>query len=93
MCLQNSIASLEPGEDWFCDYEKQAMIESVRLLRPMRVPGISPCLDLRDSPCQLGIAAELRSICTAEINAGTAMQMVSSSAALYFCQDAMHKMD
>ncbi len=32
------IASFEPGEDWFFDYEKQAMIRGVALLPPHAHP-------------------------------------------------------
>ena len=32
------IASFEPGEDWFYDYGKRAMIEGVRLLPPHSHP-------------------------------------------------------
>jgi len=28
------VASFEPGEDWFFDYEKQRMIKGVELLPP-----------------------------------------------------------
>jgi hypothetical protein len=42
------IASFEPGEDWFYDYEKQAMIEGVSCFRRIRIPKISPYLDRRE---------------------------------------------
>ena len=32
------IASFEPGEDWFYDYERQAMIEGAKLLPPHSHP-------------------------------------------------------
>jgi hypothetical protein len=32
------IASFEPGEDWFYDYEKREMIEGARLLSPHSHP-------------------------------------------------------
>ena len=34
------IASFEPGEDWFFDYEKQRMITGVKLLPPYSHPGL-----------------------------------------------------
>ena len=36
------IASFEPGEDWFYDYEKQAMIKGVELLPPHSHPTNQP---------------------------------------------------
>jgi hypothetical protein len=36
------IASFEPGEDWFYDYEKQGMIEGVKLLPPHAHPENQP---------------------------------------------------
>ncbi len=36
------IASFEPGEDWFYDYEKEAMVEGVRLVPPHSHPGSQP---------------------------------------------------
>ena len=45
------IASFEPGEDWFYDYEKQGMIEGVELLPPHSHPEISPHLDQQEG-CQ-----------------------------------------
>jgi hypothetical protein len=36
------IASFEPGEDWFFDYEKQGMIEGVELLPPHSHPKNQP---------------------------------------------------
>ena len=36
------IASFEPGEDWFYDYEKRAMIEGERLLPPHSHPKNQP---------------------------------------------------
>jgi Zn-finger in ubiquitin-hydrolases and other protein len=36
------IASFEPGEDWFYDYEKQGMIKSVELLPPHSHPEDQP---------------------------------------------------
>ena len=36
------IASFEPGEDWFYDYEKQAAIEGVALLPPRAHPVSQP---------------------------------------------------
>jgi hypothetical protein len=36
------IASFEPGEDWFYDYEKQGMIEGVKLLPPHAHPKNQP---------------------------------------------------
>ncbi len=35
-------ASFEPGEDWFFDYEKQSMIESVELPPPHSHPRTQP---------------------------------------------------
>ena len=35
------IASFEPGEDWFYDYETQEMIEGVELLPPIRIRRIN----------------------------------------------------
>jgi hypothetical protein len=32
------ITSFEPGEDWFFDYEKQAMVKGVELLPPHSHP-------------------------------------------------------
>jgi len=42
------IASFEPGEDWFYDYEKRAMIEVWGCFRRIRIPKISPYLDRRE---------------------------------------------
>ena len=36
------IASFEPGEDWFFDYEKQAMVKGVELLPPHSHPRNQP---------------------------------------------------
>jgi hypothetical protein len=36
------IASFEPGEDWFFDYEKQGMIKVVELLPPHSHPRNQP---------------------------------------------------
>jgi hypothetical protein len=36
------IASFEPGEDWFFDYEKQRMITGVELLPPHAHPVSQP---------------------------------------------------
>jgi hypothetical protein len=36
------ICSFEPGEDWFYDYEKQAMIKGVELLPPHAHPESQP---------------------------------------------------
>jgi len=36
------IASFEPGEDWFYDYEKRAMIRGVKLLPPRSHPEDQP---------------------------------------------------
>ncbi|MFY9856238.1 MAG: hypothetical protein WAK26_20405, partial [Terracidiphilus sp.] len=36
------IASFEPDEDWFYDYEKQGMIKSSRLLPPHAHPYDQP---------------------------------------------------
>ena len=36
------IASFEPGEDWFYDYEKRAMIRGVKLLPPHSHPEDQP---------------------------------------------------
>ena len=36
------VASFEPGEDWFFDYEKQRMIKSVELLPPHSHPASQP---------------------------------------------------
>jgi len=36
------IASFEPGEDWFYDYEKQGMIKGVELLPPHSHPTNQP---------------------------------------------------
>src|SRR6202051_1388734 len=36
------IASFEPGEDWFYDYEKQGMIKGVELLPPHSHPDDQP---------------------------------------------------
>ena len=36
------IASFEPGEDWFFDYETQAMIKGVQLLPPHAHPKHQP---------------------------------------------------
>ena len=45
------IASFEPGEDWFYDYEKQAMIKGGSCSRRTRILQISPRLDPREG-CQ-----------------------------------------
>ena len=39
------IASFEPGEDWFYDYEKQAMIKVWNCFHRIRIPQSSPFLD------------------------------------------------
>ena len=39
------IASFEPGEDWFYDYEKRGMIKGVELLPPHSHPRINHHLD------------------------------------------------
>ena len=39
------IASFEPGEDWFYDYEKRGMIKGVELLPPHSHPEDQPHLD------------------------------------------------
>jgi hypothetical protein len=39
------IASFEPGEDWFYDYEKRGMIKGVELLPPHSHPQDQPSLD------------------------------------------------
>jgi len=36
------VASFEPGEDWFFDYEKQRMIKGVQLLPPHSHPATQP---------------------------------------------------
>jgi hypothetical protein len=36
------VASFEPGEDWFFDYEKKRMIKSVQLLPPHSHPASQP---------------------------------------------------
>jgi len=36
------IASFEPGEDWFFDYEKQAIVNGAELLPPHSHPGNQP---------------------------------------------------
>jgi len=36
------MASFEPGEDWFFDYEKQGMIKGVELLPPHAHPEDQP---------------------------------------------------
>jgi hypothetical protein len=36
------IASFEPGEDWFYDYERRGMIEGVKLLPPHSHPKNQP---------------------------------------------------
>jgi hypothetical protein len=36
------ICSFEPGEDWFYDYEKQAMIKGMELLPPHAHPESQP---------------------------------------------------
>jgi hypothetical protein len=36
------IASFEPGEDWFYDYEKRGMIKGVELLPPHSHPEDQP---------------------------------------------------
>ena len=54
------IASFEPGEDWFYDYEKGAMIKGVELLpphsHPLNQPAPGPAGRV---PAELGIAAAL----------------------------------
>ena len=42
------IASFEPGEDWFYDYEKQGMIKGVELLPPHSHPRNQPTLDRQE---------------------------------------------
>ena len=39
------IASFEPGEDWFFDYETQGMINSVKLFPRVRIRRIKQYLD------------------------------------------------
>jgi hypothetical protein len=39
------ITSFEPDEDWFFDYERQAMFKGVELLPPRAHPKVSPHLD------------------------------------------------
>ncbi len=36
------VASFEPDEDWFFDYEKQRMIKGVELLSPHSHPATQP---------------------------------------------------
>ena len=36
------IASFEPGEDWFFDYEKQEMVKGIELLPPHAHPESQP---------------------------------------------------
>jgi len=36
------LASFEPGEDWFFDYEKLGMIKGVELLPPQSHPESQP---------------------------------------------------
>ena len=36
------VASFEPGEDWFFDYEKKRMIKGVELLAPHSHPASQP---------------------------------------------------
>jgi hypothetical protein len=36
------IASFEPGEDWFYDYEKQEMVRGTKLLPPHSHPATQP---------------------------------------------------
>ena len=57
------IASFEPGEDWFYDYEKQGMIKGVELLPPHSHPEKSTSTWTgRKSASQLGIAAALAGV-------------------------------
>ena len=57
------IASFEPGEDWFYDYEKQAMIEGVKLLPPHAHPKESVRgWTWRKSADRLGIAPQLAAL-------------------------------
>ena len=54
------IASFEPGEDWFYDYEKQEMIKGVKLLPPHAHPEKSArAWTHRKGASQLGIAPTL----------------------------------
>ena len=46
------IASFEPREDWFYDYEKQAMIEAWSCLRRIRIRGSSITWTGRESSSQ-----------------------------------------
>ena len=59
------IASFEPGEDWFYDYEKEGMIKGVELL-PLQYhshPEDQPdAWTGRKSSSQLGIAAALAGV-------------------------------
>ena len=57
------IASFEPGEDWFYDYEKQGMIKGVELLPPHSHPEDQPAPGpAGKSSSQLGIAAALAGV-------------------------------
>ena len=57
------IASFEPGEDWFYDYEKRGMIKGVELLPPHSHPKDQPVTwTRRESSSQLGIAAALAGV-------------------------------
>ena len=57
------IASFEPGEDWFFDYEKQAMIRGVRVASAARASGGSTnTWTGKKSSSQLGIAAALAGV-------------------------------
>ena len=57
------IASFEPGDDWFFDYEKRAMVKGAELLPPHSHPRSQPALPWtgRKGTGQLGIAPELAS--------------------------------
>ena len=56
------IASFEPGEDWFYDYETQAMIKGVELLPPHSHPKNQPAPGPAGKSSQLGIAAALAGV-------------------------------
>ena len=57
------IASFEPGEDWFFDYEKKEMIKGVELLPPHSHPeNQSSTWTSRKGASQLGIAAALAGV-------------------------------
>ena len=48
------IASFEPGEDWFYDYEKREMIKGVELLPPHSHPEINHRLDRQGESQPIG---------------------------------------